>query len=92
MEATLRRGFLLAGWANPEELQSMCHCLEFALRRDALLQLSHHAITYFHNAGALRANQMMLMPMVTLVNQSKPRRSVPKMESLYELEPLEQLH
>jgi hypothetical protein len=66
--ATLRRGFLLAGWANTEELETMRNRFEFALGRDPLLQFPHHAITNLHHAGTTRANQMMLVSVSPLVN------------------------
>ena len=85
------RGFLLAGWANPEELQAMRHRLELALARDALFQFPNDTIANLHHARATRADQMMLMPVVLLINQGKACHAVSEMKSLHHIKALEQL-
>jgi hypothetical protein len=79
----------LAGWANPEELQTMRHRLESALRSDAFLKLPDYTITNLHHARAPSANQMMLMAVTPFVNQGKPGYPISEVKSLHEIETLQ---
>jgi hypothetical protein len=51
---------------------------------------SYHAVANLDHGRASGANQMMLVAMMTLVQQRKPRHAITKMKSLYHLETLQQ--
>lgn len=61
----------------------MCHRLELALSCDSLFQFPHYTITNLHHARTLGADQMMLMPVIPLVHQSKTGHPVSKLKAFY---------
>jgi hypothetical protein len=83
---------LLAGRTDSKKLQTVRDRRELAPHRDPLLQFADHTITDLHKAGALRANQMVLMAMMPLVKQRKPGHAVAKVKPLYHPKALQQLN
>jgi len=63
--------------------------LEFAFSCDAYFQFAHHTITDLDYTRTMGANQMMLMPVVPLINQGKPRHSVTEVESFHHVKTFE---
>ena len=71
-----------AGGAKAEELQFVRHAFETVAGGDLLLQLGHQAILELDDFGAARANQMMVMAIVTLREQFETSDAIAEIEAL----------
>jgi hypothetical protein len=59
---------------------------------EARFNFPQEAFLDFHHRGAARAYEMMVMAVVTLANQFKPRRAVAKINPFDHVHPFEQMH
>jgi len=73
-------GSPLAARAGAKEFKLVRHSGKIMGCSQAQFNLAQEAFLDFHDRRAARANQMMVMAVVTLADQFKPRRAVPEIE------------
>lgn len=83
---------LLALRADAQKFQLVRHGLEAVCRRDALLDLAGKTFGDFHDFRAARADEMMMVAVVALADEFKPRRAIPKIKTLHHPHLFEQVH
>ena len=82
----------LALRADAEKFQFMTDGLEFVLDGNALLNFRRKAFVNLNDPRAFRANQMMVMAVVALAHQFKPRCAVAEIKPPDHIHFFEQVH
>jgi len=85
-------GWLLATWADAEELKLVGHGSEPMSFLDASFQLLGEAVVEFDDLGALGADEVMVMAAVGIIYQFETRDTVAEVETLHHVHLLEQVH
>jgi hypothetical protein len=80
---SLVTGSLLALRAKTEEFKFVGHAFETVRGGNAFLNLARKTFLDFDHLRTARANQMMVMAVVTFANQFKPRRAVAEIKPLH---------
>ncbi len=82
----------LAFRADAEKFQFVADGLELVFGGNALFNFRRKAFVNLDNSRTFRANQMMVMAVVALANQFKPRRTVAEIKPLDHVHCFEQVH
>lgn len=80
----------LAGGANPEELQPMRYRFKAVARGNPGLQFQDGALFDFDDLGTARANQVVVVAIISFAQQFVSGGTVPEVEPLHQVQFLEQ--
>src|SRR5271155_23631 len=83
---------LLAIRADAEKFKLVRHGLKTVCRGDAFLDFGGKTFLDLHNLRAARADQMMVMAVVALADEFKPRRAVAEIKPLHHPHFFKQMH